>query len=62
MKLYELAEVKWNPSFFYVFNEEGKSLAKKDNNKIKDLPIKNAEVLEIEANNTAVFVTVKEEI
>ena len=61
MKLYELAEVEWNPlSIFYIYNEDGKSLAKGTCRWVSGPPMKDYEILKIEVEHYALFITVKE--
>lgn len=61
MKLEELSEINCEPPIVYVYNTEGKALLKTINTNIKhhDL-VRTKEVVGLESNGVALYVTIKE--
>ena len=60
MKLKEFADVICEPSSVYVYEVMGKALLKTTNTNIKNHDfVSDREVVKIEANNSAFYITVK---
>ena len=60
MRLEELAELDITPYIFYVYNEKGVKLFSDFRGNVKNTCIKNMDVVKVETNGNAFFITVRE--